>query len=176
MEKTIKIDGKNVGFKITGGTLCIYKQQFRKEYYDDVYELELIRKRVDISEKKKYLLNYMIGFRLVWAAAKTADPSIPDPDTWKNGFKKFPLSEILPEITALFSVPENDDTSSSTGERFTSESLTACAVACGLSLNDIYNMPIDFLLNTFKETVSIRSGKKHKDTVRMATQADFMKF
>ena len=119
----------------------------------------------------------MIGFRLVWAAAKTADPSIPDPDTWKNGFKKFPLSEILPQITALFVLPESNESSeSSDGERFTSESLTACAVACGLSLNDIYNMPIDFLLNTFKETVSLRSGKKHKDSVRIATQSDFMKF
>lgn len=171
MEKTITISGKDVNFKLTGGTLCIYKQQFGREYYDDVREIKKMSADV-CSEIEIYKRKYAAGFRLIWAMAKTAYPALPDPDRWLKNFKQFPTADILNELSVLFPSGSESD---GDGDSFTSESLIACAAACGFTKVDVYELSLDFLVNCISEAVDLKSGKE-KDRVRKATQQDINNF
>ena len=173
MEKTIFIGDREINFKATGGTLCIYKQQFGTEYFEDVLKINVMKKNEQCSPEKIYLKQYETGYRLIWSMAKNADKNTPDPIKWAKQFETFPMSEILPQVTALFRTSDNE--SKSNGENITSESLCACAIACGLTMEDVYNMPLDFLVGCISEAVDLKCGKK-KDRVKKATQQDFMRF
>lgn len=170
MIKTFKIGNKPLTLSATGGTLCIYKQQFGTEYYSDL-------KDTSRSNTLK------TGFKLIWAMVKTANRDIPDPETWLNSFEEFPLVELLPDALSLLgkSFGESVKTSNSKGEKpLTSESLVACCLSCGLSMNDIEQMSIGFLLDTISAYVEIKTGKNSKSTAqppkRKATQVDFDMF
>lgn len=175
MEKTIKIGGRDINFKATGGTLCIYKQQFGAEYCEELYKLKVIENSGIYTPDQIYLEQYKISYRLIWSMAKTVDRSIPDPERWAEGFKKFPMQEILSQVMPLFSFGEKEDTGEGGDGGISSEALTACAIACGLTTEDIYNMPIDFLMKTIEESINIKSGKRKGD-VQKATQKDIDRF
>jgi hypothetical protein len=111
MEKTLKIDGKNVTFKVTGGTLYRYDQQFKKSFLADAASLSNFEetkkkkkvKRPDgkITFQDEYdftKLNLELVYNIAWTMAKTADPSIPDPQVWLDSFETFPITEIIEPI------------------------------------------------------------------------------
>lgn len=174
MEKTIKIGGRDINFKATCGTLCIYKQQFGAEYCEELYKLKVMENSGAYTPDKIYLEQYKISYRLIWSMAKNADKTIPDPERWAEKFKKFPMQEILSQIMELFSFDESKGKDSEESN-ISSEALTACAIACGLTTEDIYNMPIDFLVKTIDESINIKSGKE-RNGVRKATQLDIDRF
>lgn len=176
MEKTIKIGSKYINFKATCGTLCIYKQQFGTEYSEDRHKLTTMENSGLYTSDEIYLEQYTISYRLIWSMAKNADKTIPDPKHWAEQFKKFSVTEILSQIMELF--PNDEKTKNKDvgdGESISSEELTACAIACELTTEDIYNMPIDFLVKTISESVNIKTGKTKK-RVRNATQQDIDRF
>lgn len=173
MEKTIKINGKDINFKATCGTLCIYKQQFGAEYCDELYRVKTMEDTGLYTPDQIYLEQYAISYRFIWAMAKNADKSLPDPERWAEQFKKFPMQEILSQVMELF--PSDENKSKDGGGNMSSEGLTACAIACGLTTEDVYEMPIDFLVKTIDEAINIKSGKK-KNGTRNATQRDIDKF
>ena len=114
MEKTIKISGKDITFKATGGIMYRYKNQFGREYLADAMAMQEF---IDSAKKKKvktadgkitYVddydftkLNLELAYNLAWTLAKTADNSIPDPQTWLDSFDEFPIMEIIPQLNEL---------------------------------------------------------------------------
>ncbi|MGX7232216.1 hypothetical protein ACWODG_05575 [Enterococcus italicus] len=113
MEKVINIGGKNVALKSTAGTPRRYKAQFKSDYFSDLLKLA---KTFDVGKNNQNEfslsdfswetldhLNFDTIFNFIWALAKTADPSIPNPETWFDTFETFPIMEILPEVTDLLS-------------------------------------------------------------------------
>lgn len=111
MEKTLKIDGKDITFKCTGGTLYRYKNQFGREFLADAsnlmdFENSKTKKKVKqpdgkITFQDEYdftKLNLELVYNLAWTMAKTADPSIPDPQAWLDSFNTFPIAEIIEPI------------------------------------------------------------------------------
>lgn len=108
MEKTLTIDGKKVTFKSTAGTLRRYRNQFGRDFFADIvkmmplmqlYESGIDTNKLDYSILKQ--LDFSVFENIMWALAKTADKSIPDPDEWFDSFDEFPIMEILPEIQDL---------------------------------------------------------------------------
>lgn len=169
MIKSFKIGNKPLTLSATGGTLCIYKQQFGTEYYNDLKD-------------ESNLNTLKTGFQIVWSMAKTADPAIPDPDAWLSSFKSFPLVELLPDALSLlgksFGEIKKDKSSDEASKPLTSENLVACCLSCGLSMDDIQKMSIGFLLDTISAYIDIKTGKTAKEEaskpkVRKATQIDF---
>jgi hypothetical protein len=113
MEKTITIDGKQVRLKGTAATLKRYKAQFRRNLFADMMELGAInaltsqdgsQQPIDMSNFDLSKVDYEIIYDLTWLYAKTADPNIPDPIAWLDGFDEFPIEEIMPEIMELIQV------------------------------------------------------------------------
>ncbi len=96
MEKTVTIDGKQVRFKATGGTMLRYKLQFGREYLADVAQLQKI-----IDSKSMEDMDTLPFYRILWVLAKTADDSIPDMLEWFESFSNFPVFDVIPEITEL---------------------------------------------------------------------------
>ena len=111
MEKTLKIDGKDITFKCTGGTLYRYKNQFGREFLADAanlmdFEDSKTKKKLKNPHGKITLqdeydftkLNLELVYNLSWVMAKTANPSIPDPQAWLDSFNTFPIAEIIEPI------------------------------------------------------------------------------
>jgi hypothetical protein len=106
MEKTIKIDNKDVRFRCTAGTFIRYKQQFNTEFIADIAKLqECIKtnKSGVVTNVDYTKLSLDVFYQIAWACAKTADNSIPDSMTWLDSFDSFPIMDILPEILELVS-------------------------------------------------------------------------
>lgn len=179
MQKTIKIGEQSVDLAATGAVLCIYKQQFGVEYYDDFLRISAISANVSATDFEKGAVTLEVGYRLIWSMAKAADPTIPDPDAWIDSFEEFPLTELLPVAMELLGKSFEQVIANGTtgGGKLTSENLVACCLSCGLNMNDIQTMSIGFLLNSINEYIRIKSGGKNRvGTKRKATQADFDRF
>ena len=99
MEKVIKIDGKDVKFKATAGTIRHYRQRFGRDLLLDFQKLQeeatagtnLTAESLTVFENLSYIM------------AKQADATIPDdPDEWLDGFEMFSIYNVLPEIVTLW--------------------------------------------------------------------------
>lgn len=100
MEKILTIDGRQVKFKTTGAFLLRYKAQFGRDAIQDIFRL---MGAVDANNQITDLgaLDLEVLYNITWSLAKTADPGIPPPMEWLDGFSEFPLVEIIPEITDM---------------------------------------------------------------------------
>lgn len=179
MQKTIKIQNVSFNLAATGAVLCLYKQQFGVEYYDDFLRISAINTNISATDVEKAAVSLEIGYRLIWSMAKAADPSISDPDVWIDEFEVFPLTELMPIAMELLGKSFDQVIANGTesGEKLTSENLIACCLSCGLNMQDVNTLSIGFLLNAINEYIRIKSGGKSKTgTKRKATQADFDRF
>lgn len=105
MEKTIEIDGKKVRFKSTAATPLRYKAQFGKDFFSEIIKLKKLGK-LKLDGKNPNIealenIDFEVFYNLIWTLAKTADPKIPDPITWLDGFEEFPMMEIIPELQEM---------------------------------------------------------------------------
>ncbi|WP_409229197.1 hypothetical protein [Gudongella sp. SC589] len=91
MEKIMTIDGRQVKFKSTAAYLLKYKAQFGRDAIQD-----LVKVLESVDSKTKEIkdisaLDLGVFYDMVWALAKQADPTIPPPMEWLDGFDTFPL-------------------------------------------------------------------------------------
>lgn len=94
MEKTLTIDGRQIKFKSSGGNMMRYRNQFNADFLADLTMLE--------AAKKDYTaFSYAAVERIIWTLAKTADSSIPDPQTWYDSFESFPFKMAFGELSEL---------------------------------------------------------------------------
>lgn len=91
MEKTIQIDGKNITFRCTAGTLRRYRNQFNREFLSDLSKLQEVKE--DMSD-----FSFEPFENIVWAMAKTADNSIPDVQTWLDSFTDFSVIDVFTQL------------------------------------------------------------------------------
>lgn len=103
MEKTIVIDGKEVRFKSTAATPLRYKAQFGKDFFAEIFKMGALEKLGKLKPEKVKAedlkgLDFEVFYNIAWTMAKTADPKIPDPITWLDGFDEFPMAEVIPAL------------------------------------------------------------------------------
>lgn len=104
MEKTILIDGQKVRFKTNGAIPLRYKAQFGKDYFKEILKMAPLAKlgsKKDLDATDLDVLDFDIFFNIAWIMAKTANPTIPEPLEWLEGFEEFPLVEIFPDLQDL---------------------------------------------------------------------------
>ena len=95
MEKTIQIDGKNINFKCTAGTLRRYRNQFGREFFAD------LAKFTELENGNFDNFTFAPLEDIIWVMAKTADDTIPEPDVWYDGFDDFPLVDVFTSLEDL---------------------------------------------------------------------------
>ncbi|WP_425539446.1 hypothetical protein [Microaceticoccus formicicus] len=123
MEKTLKIDGKDVKFKVSASFAYRYKAQFGSDIMQKLMPLlkgivpllAVDFDKLDIKDRKQMqvILDLITTsdlandfelveiYNLIWVMAKTADTEIPEPMEWLDGFDEFPLAEIVPPLIEL---------------------------------------------------------------------------
>lgn len=129
MEKTIKIDKKSVRLSNNIGWTMEYRDQFNHDIVPTLMPmlaaiLDILGGIVDSvgstkeigyddlikavnSDKMLGAVIHMSGLEfvelinIIWAMAKTADETIPEPREWVKQFNNFPLDEITPTVFRL---------------------------------------------------------------------------
>ena len=90
MEKTIRVDGKEVRLRATAALPIRYKAQFGRDLFVDLYKMEPLLKKEDYSK-----LDSRVFYDLVWLMAKSANPNIPDLEEWLDQFDVFPVEDVF---------------------------------------------------------------------------------
>ena len=104
MEKTIKIDGKDVRFKATAATIRIYRQLTGRDMLVDMQELQ---KHTNKTKDGLSVEALTIFEDVAFVMAKQADPTIPNTaDEWLDTFEMFSIYVVLPEIVELWKLNE----------------------------------------------------------------------
>lgn len=129
MEKTIKIDKKSVRLSNNIGWTMEYRDQFNHDIVPTLMPMlaaildvlggivDTVGSTKDIgyedlikavnSDKMLDAVIHMSGLEfvelinIIWAMAKTADETIPEPREWVKQFGNFPLDEITPTVFRL---------------------------------------------------------------------------
>lgn len=103
MEKTIKIDGREVKFKATAATIRLYRQHTGRDLLVDMQTLQKSTGSGDGLSAEALTLFENIAYTM----AKQADDSIPDSaDEWLDEFEMFSIYVVLPQIVELWRLNE----------------------------------------------------------------------
>ena len=167
MTEKIIIGGTPVLLSAGAGALIYYKKQFGSEYTDDHGELS------EMPPEQRYIKLAEIKMKLLWSMARAADKVIQPFADWVLQFTAADLALASQAAEELFtaSLKYDGEHGQQTGREFTSESLIASALACGLSVDDLDDMPLPMVLETIGEWCRIKGYAEEE--ARPATQEDF---
>lgn len=94
MEKTIKIDEKDVRLKANAMTAIIYRREFQKDLFSELSHIDPKNTTVESME---------IIYELAYVMAKQGDSSIHGSfEQWLDSFEVFPIEEVGSEVLALW--------------------------------------------------------------------------
>lgn len=113
MEKMVKIDGKEVGFRATALTPRIYRHKIGRDMIQDFNKLQVDYNKAmrlpdeatedEIKEAQLSALDLEIFENAAYVMAKQYDANLPNsPEEWLDGFKTFSIYKILPVIWELW--------------------------------------------------------------------------
>lgn len=113
MEKMVKIDGKEVGFRATALTPRIYRHKIGRDMIQDLNKLQSSYNKAmrlpdeatddEIKEAQLSALDLEIFENAAYVMAKQYDANLPNsPEEWLDGFETFSIYEILPAILELW--------------------------------------------------------------------------
>lgn len=113
MEKVIRIDGKDVGFKATALTPRLYRHRIGRDIVQDMKRLDKAFKKAakdaeteeEKEEARLSVLDLEIFENVAYIMARQYDPDIPDsPEEWLEEFSVFSIYDVLPEILTLWNL------------------------------------------------------------------------
>lgn len=113
MERIVKIDGKEVGFRASALTPRLYRHKIGRDIIQDLNKLRAAyNKAVSLGpdateeEKREAQLDVMdleIFENVAYIMARQFDPELPDtPEEWLERFSVFSIYEVLPVILELW--------------------------------------------------------------------------
>lgn len=140
MIKTIEFEGQKVDLNTSAGWLFVYRNRFGHDIFPDIMPIiesiisaiatMLESGKAEVTpDSMKDLMNddtitdafiKLAGmeittvYQVLWAMAYNADKSIGGPEDFFNGFERFPLDVVIPE---LFTAIVESSVSSKNGER-----------------------------------------------------------
>lgn len=96
MEKVIKINGQDVGFKCPASFPIRYHAATGRDFFADICAMGAI------SESDMSGLNSIVLYDLVHVMARAYDPAVPaDIVAWLDSFGEFPLIEVFGKLQPL---------------------------------------------------------------------------
>ena len=173
MEKTIAYSGGTFNLRASAAVMIIYKEQFGVEYTEDFSAAIMAP-----AEAVK------VGYRLLWAMAKCADDTIPDPDIFIDGLgEDFDLLGAVDSAAGLmrkslgeFAAEESGtEGEASEPDNELSERLVTSALRCGFSVADLNRISVGFLLRCISANLEGRS-RSDGDNIKIADENDIAHF
>ena len=172
MEKTIAYSGGKFNLRASAAVMIIYKEQFGVEYTEDFSAAIMAP-----AEAVK------VGYRLLWAMAKCADDTIPDPDIFIDGLgEDFDLlgavdsaAELMRKSLGEFATEESGtEGEDSEPDNELSERLVASALRCGFSVSDLNHISVGFLLRCI--SANLVGRQQGGDNIKIADENDIAHF
>ena len=172
MEKTIAYSGGKFNLRASAAVMIIYKEQFGVEYTEDFSAAIMAP-----AEAVK------VGYRLLWAMAKCADDTIPDPDIFIDGLgEDFDLlgavdsaAELMRKSLGEFATEESGTEGEvSEPDNELSERLVASALRCGFSVSDLNRISVGFLLRCI--SANLVGRQQGGDNIKIADENDIAHF
>ncbi len=104
MQKVIKIDGKDVGFRASALTPRLYRIRIGRDMIVDMDRLKKNYEKVgDDPEARLSVTDLTIFENSAYVMAKHYDDNISDtPDEWLDTFEMFSIYEVMPHILELW--------------------------------------------------------------------------
>ena len=113
MDKMVKIDGKEVGFRATALTPRLYRHKIGRDIVQDISKLKRAFDKAvkakenpteeDLEDAQLSVMDLEIFENVACIMAKQYDPSVPGTtDEWLDNFETFSIYEILPSILELW--------------------------------------------------------------------------
>lgn len=99
MERTVKIDGKDVVLKATAYNLVIYRAEFGQDMFQAKANIFSALHGNQITLSK---IDGLTVARMTWCMAKTADESLPGFNQWMKGIEDLPIVDLLSDNIQLF--------------------------------------------------------------------------
>jgi hypothetical protein len=97
MQRTININGRECAFKSSGALPRIYRNQFGRDIFQDVVQLEGINKDTVYETGTMEILE-----NIFYAMAKHADDTVPPIEEWLEGFETFDLIAATKDILEIW--------------------------------------------------------------------------
>ncbi len=98
MDKVITIDGRDIPFSCTAGTLRRYRQMFHRDVLRDMKKITAAaRESADLPDDAADTIE-----NLAYIMAKQADPDLPDMETWLDQFEPLSIYNSFPDLMDLW--------------------------------------------------------------------------
>jgi hypothetical protein len=110
MQKKIEIDGKVVPLVSSAASPIIYRNAFKRDFFDDfgiVMEMALDSTKKKKADRAADAIKMFSGGRVsllinfVWVYARNADQNLPDLDTWLEQYDEFPIFDFIEDVIDL---------------------------------------------------------------------------
>ncbi|MCH4171930.1 MAG: hypothetical protein LKF36_11955 [Lactobacillus sp.] len=102
MEKTIVLGKKKVKLRSTAATPLIYKNQFHKDFFADMMQLASgFKEGQEVTAEDIDGIDLTVLWNFVWALAKNANPTIPEPIEFFSRYESLELETVMPQIQDL---------------------------------------------------------------------------
>ena len=107
MDAKIRIDGREIPVRKTGGTVLRYKRQFGREFLQDLQKILVLRSKLTpdatSEEKAEIVLSTETEwmYDILFIMAQQADPSITDELDWLDSFDEFNVWSVFDQIMPL---------------------------------------------------------------------------
>lgn len=103
MEKTIKIDGKQVKLKANAKLPLIYMGEFGEDIMQvqgKIFGIITLDGKIDMSRFPD--INCLGVMHIIWSMAKCANPNVALFENWLDEFESFPILDVMLEVMDLF--------------------------------------------------------------------------
>lgn len=107
MDKTVKIDGREVKFRATARTPRLYRAIIGRDMIADLNKLQKQYKKVKNGEEQALsVADLQIFEDTAYIMARHADPDMEQKsaDDWLDTFNMFSVYEVLPQILELWAI------------------------------------------------------------------------
>ncbi|WP_433322454.1 hypothetical protein ACRHK7_01110 [Weissella tructae] len=110
MESVVSIGGREVRLISSGATPILYKNAFKRDFFEDFSGVMEVAEVASSAEKGKEMEALLPLFKngqitklynFVWVYAKNADTNVPPLEEWLDTFDVFPIFDVLAELIEL---------------------------------------------------------------------------
>lgn len=99
MEKTVKIDGKDVVLKATAYNLVVYRAEFGEDIFTAKSDVFSALEGTTLNLRK---IDGLGTAKMIWCMAKTADEKLPGFIAWMKDIEDLPIIDLLSDNLELF--------------------------------------------------------------------------
>lgn len=99
MEKTVKIDGKNVVLSATAYNLVLYRAEFGEDIFVAKSDVFAALEGTSLNLRK---IDGLGAAKMIWCMAKTADERLPGFNEWMKTIDDLPIVDLLSDNLELF--------------------------------------------------------------------------